>query len=191
VGLCGGAITQIFVGFLHPDISDSEDESWLYFNLVAAITVLLATIVPSMFIEIRETTETESNVKRRVIVGYIILMLMGSAVITSALIEDQASDNLLFGFALVIAIVWASPLVMSWRGFDATKNGEKTSEDRNYDDNNSALPLLEQQRVEKEQPQVSEFEAGDKMTTKPVYFEHSVGASRSFLKFRAQRANYE
>lgn len=95
VGLCGGMITQIFVGVVWGlDLDDQEDGAWLSFTLVAGVIVIFATLVPSRILgknaereEEAEGPEFDGQVRRRVKTGYIILVAMGVFVVWSALME--------------------------------------------------------------------------------------------------------
>lgn len=139
VGLCGGAITQIFVGFAHPDMEATEDSSWLGFNLAAAIVVFSATIVPSTFIEIRKTKERSENVRSRVLVCYTILVFMGATVVTSALIEKSAKNQVMFVLSVLIVVFWVSPVCLSMKIFDVEVTTESTASTAD----SPSLPLLE------------------------------------------------
>jgi len=121
VGLCGGMITQIFVGFSAPDLDNSESSSWLNFTLFASMSVVAATVIPSQFIEIRELDESKENIERRVYAGYVILLLMGSTVIASALVEKIVSRIVLLIFAITICCIWLSPVLLTSRMLDTEK----------------------------------------------------------------------
>ncbi|GMH57066.1 hypothetical protein TL16_g02281 [Triparma laevis f. inornata] len=129
VGLCGGMYTQIFIGFVPVDLDDQQDPLWLYFCLVAAICCISATFVPSQFIEVHDAPAVtgsgafEANVQRRVHFGYGILLCMGVTVVGSALLEHVVSRAVLTGFAVLIIIIWASPLILAWEGLDVEEVG--------------------------------------------------------------------
>ena len=95
VGLCGGMITQIFVGVVWGlDLDDQDDEAWLSFTLVAGVIVVFATLLSSRVlgknaerVEEAEGAKFDAQVRRRVKMGYVILVAMGVFVVSSALLE--------------------------------------------------------------------------------------------------------
>ncbi|GMH81746.1 hypothetical protein TrVE_jg5229 [Triparma verrucosa] len=127
VGLCGAMYTQIFVGFVPVDLDDQDDPLWLYFCLVAAICCISATFVPSQYIRVHAPATSlavfEANVRRRVRLGYGILLCMGITCITSALIEHVVSRMVLTGLAVIMICLWASPVILAWDGLDVADGG--------------------------------------------------------------------
>jgi MFS family permease len=130
VGLCGGLLTQIFVGVVPVDLSDKDDPRWLDFCLVAACCCFMATAVPSQFISVHDDDllgdggasergkAFEARVVRRVRVGYGILLLMGCSVVASALSEDKVPRGVTTALAVAIVLIWLSPVVLAMDGLD-------------------------------------------------------------------------
>jgi hypothetical protein len=93
-------ITQIFVGVVWGlDLDDQDDSAWLSFTLVAGVIVVFATLIPSRVLRNNservevEGPEFDTQVRRRVKIGYVILVAMGVFVVSSALLEKVRLSN--------------------------------------------------------------------------------------------------
>jgi MFS family permease len=139
VGLCGGMTTQIFIGLVTiKDLGDLTDPAWLDFCMVASAVCLAATLVPSLFIKLHDTSEYPAfaqNVQRRVMLGYLVLLVMGTTVVSSALLEKVVDHVVVLALAIAIIIIWMSAALLALPCLDVNLSSSRvydplaTSED--------------------------------------------------------------
>ena len=127
VGLCGGMVTQLFVGFW--GFVPNETPQTLDFCLMTGIAVLIATQVSARFLYLHpeEARGDKKETRLRVRFGYGILLTMGVAVLSSALLEKtSAPTQVLQALAGLIVLTWVSPALLAWpRLFSVCCSGDR------------------------------------------------------------------
>ena len=91
------------------------------FSLLAGIAILCSSFIPSFFVKVHDNKnlsneqekEVNDQVVRRVNVGYCILVVMGTTVITSALIQDSVSNRVMMVFSSLVVVIWLSPTLLA------------------------------------------------------------------------------
>ena len=111
VGLCGGILTQLYVGFVgKPDNS----EQTLNFVALLAGAALLAALVPCIFVVIHKQGTAgarERGLTLRLGLCYVVVFAMCALVTVAALVGDGLAAGPRRAFAIAILCVLLAPLL--------------------------------------------------------------------------------
>jgi nitrate/nitrite transporter NarK len=111
VGLCGGILTQLYVGFIgKPDNSKST----LNFVLMMAGAAAFAAVVPSLFVVVhKQKAVKEPAMWARLGFCYVVVLAMAALVTVAALIGDGLPTEDRRGFAIGILCLLLSPILIT------------------------------------------------------------------------------
>jgi hypothetical protein len=111
VGLCGGILTQLYVGFVgKPD----DSKATLNFVLMMAGAAAFAAAVPSLFVVIhKQQQKSEPYMWGKLGFCYVVVLSMAALVTLAALVGDGMDAGGRRGFAIGILCVLISPMLIT------------------------------------------------------------------------------